>query len=264
MPIVRDRSLRTDALDLGKRSRLELDMLVDAELARRSILGFGEMLAALGRSGAGALAEVRRPDALGARIDAAGSNPWFNAAVVPLGLPPPVDDPLLPYCLWTLADAVQGRVEEPALGAPCMGVELDDPSLALDGGAPDVKTPSLTVLGDINERAYGQFGVFSPLVRALRDDRARTYGLCDGGAFVSVALTLAIGDDVSIQYVATEASHQRRGLAGRLVRAMMATARIDGMRTATLQASPAGLSVYQRLGFRRVATLRAYLRPKVH
>ena len=50
-------------------------MIDDAELARRSILGFGEMVAALGRWGVGAEAVVRRPNALGARIDAAGSEP---------------------------------------------------------------------------------------------------------------------------------------------------------------------------------------------
>jgi ribosomal protein S18 acetylase RimI-like enzyme len=241
----------------------ELDMLDDAELARRSILGFGEMLAVLGRWAVGADAELRRPDALGARIDAAAGNPWLNAAVVPPGMPPPADGPRLPYCLWALTDAAPGRVEQPALAMPCMGVELDDPALALDGDVPDTKAPSLTVLGDLNERAYGQIGVFSPLVRALRDDRVRTYGLCDDGTFVCVALTLAIGDDISIQYVATEASHRRRGLASRLLLAMMATARNNGMRSATLQASPDGLPVYDRLGFRRVATLRAYLRPNL-
>lgn len=47
----------------------------DAELARRSILGFGEMVAALGRCGVGTEAEVRRPDALGARINAAATTP---------------------------------------------------------------------------------------------------------------------------------------------------------------------------------------------
>jgi ribosomal protein S18 acetylase RimI-like enzyme len=251
------------ALDVGKRSTRELDMLDDAELARRSILGFGEMLAALGRWGVGADAELRRPDALGARIDAAAGNPWINAAVVPSGMAPPAEGPRLPHCLWALADAAPGRVEQPEIAMPCLGVELDDPKLALGGDLSDVKAPSLAVLGDINERAYGQIGVFSPLVRALRDDRIRTYGLCDGGTFVCVALTLAIGDDISIQYVATEASHRRRGLASRLVIAMMATARNEGMRSATLQASPDGLPVYERLGFRRVATLRAYLRPNL-
>ncbi len=236
-------------------------MIDDAELARRSILGFGEMVAALGRWGVGPEAEVRRPDALGARIGTAIDNPWFDAAVVPAGASPPADDPLLPHCLWTVADSVPGRVEEPGIATPCLGVAFDDPALVLDGGATHVETPSLAVLGDINERAYGQSGVFGPLIQAVRDDRLRTYGLRDGGGFVCVALTMAVGDDLSIQYVATEAGHRRRGLASRLLIAVMAVARAEGMRSATLQASADGLSVYERLGFHRVARLRAYLRP---
>jgi ribosomal protein S18 acetylase RimI-like enzyme len=236
-------------------------MIDDAELARRSILGLGEMIATLGRWGVGSEAEVRRPDALGARIVAAADNPWFDGAVVPLEATPPDDDPLLPHCLWTVADSVPGRLEAPEIATPCLGVALDDPSLDLGGGASDVEMPSLAVIGDVNECAYGETGVFSPLVQALRDDRIRTHGLRDGGEFVCVALTLTIGDDVSIQYVATEASHRRRGLASRLLLAVMAAARAEGLRTATLQASPDGLPVYERLGFRRVATLRGYLRP---
>ena len=41
----------------------------------------------------------------------------------------------------------------------------------------------------------------------------------------------------------------------------MADARERGLCTATLQASPDDLSVYERIGFRRVAELRAFLRP---
>lgn len=236
-------------------------MLDDTELARRSILGFDEMVAALGRWGVGIEAEVRRPDALGARIRAAADNPWFDAAVVPLGAVPPADDPRLPHCLWSVADAVPGRIEKAGIATPCLGLALDDPALGSAGGAPYVATPSLAVLGAINERAYGDAGTFGPLVRALRDDRVRTHGLRAGGTFICVALTLAVGDDVSIQYVATEATRRRRGLAGHLLRAVLTAARDAGMRSATLQASPDGLSVYERLGFRHVATLRGYLRP---
>jgi ribosomal protein S18 acetylase RimI-like enzyme len=130
-------------------------MIDDPELVRRSILGFGEMLAALGRC---AGVEVRRPDAIGARIEVAAYNHWYDAATVPLGATPPLDD-------------------------------------------------------------------------------------------------------LSIQYVATERSHRRRGLAGSLVSALLCEARASGLRSATLQASPEGLSAYERIGFRRLAPLRAYLRP---
>lgn len=236
-------------------------MIDDGELARRSILGFGETVAMLGRWGVGEGAVVRRPDVLGARIDAAGEQPWINAVVVPSGARPPDDDPLLPYCLWAEAERVAGRIEEPSLANPCLGLRLDDPQLRVDDGA-DAAEPSLAVVGGVNERAYGQPGILAPLLTAVRDPRLRAHGLRDGEACVCVALTLRVEDDLSIQYVATEATHRRRGLAGRLLLQVMAWARDEGMRTATLQASPDGLPVYQRLGFRRVATRRAFLRPK--
>lgn len=240
----------------------QLPLLDEAELARRSIIGFGELLAALGRASAGAAAELRRPDALDARIDALAGNPWFDAAVVTAETIPPADDPGLPTCLWTLADGAPGRVEEPGIALPCLGVALADPGLAPAGAGLAVEPVPLAVLGDVNERAYGDTGWFSPLVQRLRQEPVRTHGLRDeDGRFVCVALTLAVGDDLSIHYVATEASHRRRGLASSLLRAVMAAAREDGMRSATLQASAGGLPVWERLGFRRVATLRGCVRP---
>jgi ribosomal protein S18 acetylase RimI-like enzyme len=239
----------------------DLGMIDDAELARRSIRGLGEMIATLGGCGRGVEAMIRRPDAVGARIPEATENPWFNGVVVPLDALPPADEPLFPHCVWTVADAVPGRVEEPEIATPCLGLGLDDPTLRLDGAAPDLESPSLAVLGDVNERAYRDFGLFGRLVEALNDDRIRTHGLREGDKFVCVGLTMTIGDDLSIQYVATLRGHRRRGLASRLVLGLLAAAKGEGLRTATLQASPDGLSVYQRLGFRRVATLRGYLRP---
>jgi len=70
-------------------------------------------------------------------------------------------------------------------------------------------------------------------------------------------LTVRVEEDVSVQYVATDARFRRRGLAAQVVGAALADARDDGVRTATLQASPDGFGVYERLGFRTVATLRA-------
>jgi GNAT superfamily N-acetyltransferase len=228
----------------------------DRELARRSILGFGEMVAALG----GADAAVRRPDAVGARIDAASENHWLDAAVVPFETAPPgADDLGLPHCLWTVADAAANREEEPGIAMPCLGLELN----SVAAGPPAtvvVEAPSSAVLGEVNDRAYGQTEALAPLLRALDDPRATNHGLRIDGAWACVALTLRVGDDISVQYVATEAAYRRRGLASALLLAVLAAARADGMRTATLQASPDGLPVYERLGFRRVATLRAFLR----
>lgn len=237
-------------------------MIDDTELARRSIRGFGELIAALGRGCGGPEAEIRWPNALGARIEAAAENPWFNAVVVPLGKEPPADDPRLPKCVWTLARSVPGRVEVPEIALPCMGVALDDLALEFSGATLFPDTVPLEILGEINERAYNDTGWFSPLVQTLQDNRIGSYGLRnDGGDFVSVVLTLSIDDDLTMHYAATEESHRRRGLASSLVRTVMAKARQEGMRSATLQASSDGLPVWERLGFRHLATLRGYLRP---
>jgi GNAT superfamily N-acetyltransferase len=212
------------------------------------------MVAALGGAAA-----VRRPDALGARVDAASDNHWLDAAVVPAGAEPPAtDDGGLPHCLWAVAGAIAGRVEEPGIAMPCLGLALDDGDLPRSDAV--VETPSLAVLGEVNDRAYGQLEALAPLVRTLDDPRAATHGVRVNDEWACVLLTLRVGDDVSVQYVATEQAHRRQGLASRLLLAVLAAARADGMRSATLQASPDGLPVYERLGFRRVALLRAFLR----
>jgi GNAT superfamily N-acetyltransferase len=237
----------------------------DAELARRSVLGFAETVAALG-SGAGAGGEaVRRAGAIGALVPAASENHWLDAAVVPLdAAPPAADDDGLPHCLWSVAEAIAGRDEQDGIAMPCLGVTLDDRVLDLEVAGEQarvvVERPSFDVVGAVNDRAYEQYEQLLPLVRALDDPRAETHGLRVDDEWACVMLTLRVGDDVSIQYVATEQRFRRRGLASRLILGTLAAAREDGAVSATLQASPDGLPVYERLGFRRVALLKAFVR----
>jgi GNAT superfamily N-acetyltransferase len=228
----------------------------DAELARRSILGFAEMLTALGGEHA-----VRRENAIGARVADAPDNPWLDAAAVPYGVAPPhVDDAGLPHCLWADAERVTGRRERDHIAMPCMGMALDG-TQAWDPGAPlDLVEPSLDEVGAVNDRAYDQVEALAPLLRTLTDDRIRTHGVRVGSSVATVALSLRVGDDVSIQYVATERRHRGQGLASRLMIDLMNNARAAGATTATLQASPDGKPVYERLGFRTVAKLRAFIR----
>jgi ribosomal protein S18 acetylase RimI-like enzyme len=135
---------------------------------------------------------------------------------------------------------------------PCMGLVLSD-LLAPEDDV--VEAPPFTVVGDVNDRAYGQQDRLAPLIAAVDDPRVRTHGLRVDGEWACVAVTVRLGEDVSVQYVATEPAFRRRGLAGRLLGAALSDARADGLRTATLQASPDGRGVYERLGFRTVATL---------
>jgi GNAT superfamily N-acetyltransferase len=202
----------------------------DEELARRSIRGFAEMAA---------------------RLDGAGTgNPWVDAAV----------DEGDAYAIWARGDRVRGRVEDPSLAMPVLGMELAGADL--EGGERDPEAPPLDVVGEINDRAYEQGDVLAPLfVAAEGAPGLRAHGIRVDGAWACVLLTLRVQDDVAVHYVATESAFRRRGLASRLIRAALAEARDAGAATATLQASPDGLPVYERLGFRRVGTLRAFLRP---
>lgn len=212
-------------------------MIDDAELARRSTAGFGAMLALLNGRGTG--------------------NPWVDASVG--------EDDGGAHTVW-LPDGPApppGRVEDPSIAMPLLGLELA--GAALDGGERDAEAPSLDVVGTLNDRAYEQGDVLRPLFIALGDPpppALDTHGLRDGadGTWTCVLITLRVADDVAVHYVATDAAFRRRGLASRLIRAALTQARDYGARTATLQASPDGLSVYERLGFRRVGMLHAYQR----
>jgi GNAT superfamily N-acetyltransferase len=233
----------------------------DDELARRSVASFGEVLTVVGRWGVGPGAVIRRPDAVGAHIPDVGANPWFDAVVVPFGAPPPGRDDALPYCIWTAAERVAGRTEDPSIAMPCMGLDLTGPRPAGWSGPITVDVPPLAEVGDMNDRAYGVDTVFGPLAARIADDRVATVGIRSDGRFVCVAVTLTLGDDLGIHYVATESTHRRRGLATALLSTVLDRAAADGLHTATLQASPDGRPVYLRMGFRPVTLLRGFVRP---
>jgi ribosomal protein S18 acetylase RimI-like enzyme len=218
-------------------------------LAQRSIGGFAETLACLGRTGVRGAAEVRTPGVLGARVPWADDNHWIDAVVAESGAQ--LVDP--PHCVWSTA-VPSGRVELAEVAMPCMGLVLGDWEPSLEAST---EPPSLAVVGELNDRAYGQHDRLAPLIGAIDDPRVRTHGAQVAGEWACVALTLRVDDDVSVQYVATDARFRRRGLAAQVLNAALSEACADGLRTATLQASPDGFGVYERLGFRTVATLRA-------
>jgi ribosomal protein S18 acetylase RimI-like enzyme len=223
------------------------------QLGQRSIVGFAETLACLGRTGVGGAMEVRRPGLAGARVPWAADNHWIDAAVADAGAG--LSD--APHCVWS-ASVPAGRHELAEIAMPCMGLVLEEwQAPAVETPAATVEAPSAAVVGELNDRAYGQRDRLGPLIAAIVDPRVRMHGLRVDGRWACVALTLRLGDDVSVQYVATEAGYRRRGLAARVVGDALAQARADGMRTATLQASPDGRGVYKRLGFRTVTTLHA-------
>ncbi|WP_028062415.1 GNAT family N-acetyltransferase [Solirubrobacter soli] len=211
------------------------------EDARRSIDGFAETLACLGRTGVGGASEIRAPGLVGAHVPWARDNHWIDAAVARPG----ADLADAPHCVWS----TDGSGE---IAMPCMALDLDGWEPPREG---PIDTPPLDVAGAVNDRAYGQIDRLAPLIAAIDDPRVRTHGVRIDGEWACVTLALLLDDDVSVQYVATEPAYRRRGLAAWVVGAAIAEARADGARTATLQASPDGFGVYERLGFRTVTTL---------
>jgi ribosomal protein S18 acetylase RimI-like enzyme len=219
-------------------------------LAQRATEGYAETLACLGRTGVGGASEIRAAGLLGARVPWATDNHWVDAAVAEAG----AELVEAPHCVWSI-EVPEGRRELEGIAMPCMGLVLDDEWQPPSEAA--IETPPLDVVGTLNDRAYGQDDRLSRVIAAIDDPRAHTHGVRVDGTWACVALTLRVGGDVSVQYVATDLAYRRRGLAARVVGAALAEARADGLRTATLQASPDGYSVYERLGFRTVTTLRA-------
>lgn len=61
-----------------------------------------------------------------------------------------------------------------------------------------------------------------------------------------------VDDDVVVSFVVTRPDARRRGHASRLLRAALRAARADGATTATLQSTPDGRRLYERLGFTTV------------
>ncbi|GMH37987.1 hypothetical protein BSKO_05871 [Bryopsis sp. KO-2023] len=236
------------------------DVIDDVELARRSNANLGEMLTALGET-VGPKGVVRWPNAVGSRFEAGTSPDFLNSVVVPSGVAPPVEDPGSHY-VWTDADGVAGRVEVPEVVFPTMGIKLDDPTLNLDGAAMSVEEPSLEKLAEMNEQAYDKTGV-AQILTGVRDPRVRVHGLRDEQEFTCVAMTFSNGDDLGFHFVVTDKNYRRRGLASSLVKRLLADGRRLGMRSATLQASPNGLPVWTRVGFRRVGVIRPYVRQPV-
>src|SRR5919199_317900 len=122
-----------------------------ADAFRRSAAGLGEALCALGRHGRDAR-EIRRDDAIGAKVDWAIDNHWIDAAVVPVGAAPPADDASLPHCLWIASEeTADNRRVLTDIAMPAMSLDLDDLQ-DRDGSFEEVP---LSEIGGVNDRAYG-------------------------------------------------------------------------------------------------------------
>jgi GNAT superfamily N-acetyltransferase len=155
------------------------------------------------------------------------------------------------WCVWVapsdralipaLAEAghVLDAVPE-AMGAPLDAVDLDGPEL----GEP---APPEEIVA-INEAAYGLApGSFEPLG-----------GLDLEGFTVPGRAVVCLHEhdgDAGITLVATHPGAQRQGLATALMKQALRQAQARGCTTTTLEASPPGRPVYERMGYQALGTI---------
>lgn len=88
----------------------------------------------------------------------------------------------------------------------------------------------------------------------------RWIGRVDGRAVATTRLHTAAGV-AGIYAVITATDARRRGYGEAITRRVLGQARDAGFRIATLQASPAGRGVYERIGFRELCRYRLHERP---
>lgn len=118
-------------------------------------------------------------------------------------------------------------------------------------------------LGTINVAAYGLpsgDGLEAALLTPPADPTLRLYRARVEGETAAVLGTIDHGSDLGFYFVATDPARRGRGLASRLIAAALEQARERGLRSSTLQASPMGRPVYERLGYRPDFTLGMYER----
>jgi GNAT superfamily N-acetyltransferase len=172
----------------------------------------------------------------------------------------------VPYLLWVMHDT------HPVLlgAAGRLGLTTSDgpPAMVLAPIEPQVQVPGELEIEAVRDEAGMEdavllasagFGMPPELARKflnpsmLDDPLVRTFVGRVGGEAVSTA-TLVVTDEVAGVYtVATPTAHRSRGYGAALTAAVVEEGRRRGCTLASLQASPMGAPVYERMGFRRVA-----------
>lgn len=155
--------------------------------------------------------------------------------------------------LQAAGHAIDGRPRE--MGARLDDLDLDERvELDLD------PEPSWPAVAELNEAAYARSAGGAYLGPPFAGLQALLYvARLEGRPAAGLAI-FDVDDDVYVAMVATRPEAQRRGLASELLRLALREAQGRGMRTTTLEASPAGAPVYGRLGYRDLGVIEMWER----
>ena len=122
-------------------------------------------------------------------------------------------------------------------------------------------------LEDHIHTAAAGFDMAEELIRGVvapnlldRDDVAIYIGYTDGEP-VATGLGFRTGSTIGVYNIATVESSRGRGYGAAMTRRVVADGLAAGCDVAILQASPMGLPIYERLGFRTVVEYMGYVEP---
>lgn len=133
-----------------------------------------------------------------------------------------------------------------------MAATLSELVLPAPGDLVWEKTYDPSVVGEINDRAYGfPPPAFAAAMQRWPDDSWHGYVARIDGKPVATLLTAYVpSGDCGIAAVATLPEYRRKALATRLLAVALEEAKRKGLTTTSLQASPLGTGVYAALGYR--------------
>lgn len=160
------------------------------------------------------------------------------------------------WAVWLMPGAgdteqfLQQRGHAPNLAPTAMALDLRnlhvDPAIKLNWD----RTQNIGTVAAINEEAYEMTGSsFRAALRRVDTPHARFYIARVAGEPVSSVMTLDHGTNTGLYCVATLPAVRAQGLSSHLMSLVLAEARERGCTTATVQAMPAGYSVFRKLGF---------------
>jgi hypothetical protein len=238
--------------------------LAQAELRRRAIEGVREEVEAFG-GGAPSSRLLRRDGLLAAIAPATPERSLFNSVFFTdaASLTAELDGLADAYDsagvrAWTVwvpdsdrasAELLASRGHVLDAAPRAMAIELADLGADPPPLAGIERRPCEAASGALlNDLAYG-YGTDGFRAGLAADTSIRWHAAHEGDEPVSCVGEIRGADDSRITRAPPPPAHRRRGIAGWLVRTVLAEARADGMRTGSLQASPAGAPLYERMGF---------------
>ena len=172
------------------------------------------------------------------------------------------------------APAASRTSTSPMVGSPMVGRGPSPDRDRIEAGASTASDPSELEVRRVEDEASladhvalvaGAFGwgaadlalVFTPAL--LRMPEWSGYvGYLDGTPVATAQLVVSDGVG-GLYYVGTAETHRKRGFGERITRAAIAAGAEQGCDMFSLQASPLGRPVYERIGFRQVAEYHTYV-----